>query len=128
MAILDLGSHGFESRWRMLLLRAFGPNTDTSNYAGHWWDLNGVITSPPGDLGGLPGLAPVDSLWLIVGALRGLRIPRLSKKKYILLYIKSDSKSGQCKHEKWYYECGILAISLQFVYRIKLWRIFLSFP
>ncbi|KAL0673013.1 hypothetical protein Bca4012_000994 [Brassica carinata] len=54
----------------MLLLRAFGPNTDTSNYAGHWWDLNGVITSPPGDLGGLPDLAPVDGLWLIVGALR----------------------------------------------------------
>ena len=79
MAILDLGS---ESRWRMLLLRAFGPNTDTSNYAGHWWDLNGVITSPPGDLGGLPGLAPVDGLWLIVGALRGLRIPGLSKKIY----------------------------------------------
>ncbi|KAG2278131.1 hypothetical protein Bca52824_060686 [Brassica carinata] len=64
----------------MLLLRAFGPNTDTSNYAGHWWDLHGVITSPPGDLGGLPGLAPVDGHWLLVGALRGLRIPGSSKK------------------------------------------------
>ena len=34
-------------------------------------------------------------------------------------FFKSESQSGSCKHEKWYYECGTLAIFLNYKVLLK---------
>ena len=81
----------------MLLLRVFGPNTDTSHERGHWsnymWLASTSGWSSAGS-GGSYGGSP-DGLWALVGVLRVIRTPESSKKK----------------DEKWYHEIGKHEIS-----------------
>ncbi|KAF3522017.1 hypothetical protein F2Q69_00050899 [Brassica cretica] len=75
------GKSWVRSRWEVVALEGpSGPIRTRLQTRGHWWDLHGVITSPPGGLGGLPGLAPVDGLWSLVGSSRGLGYQGYQKK------------------------------------------------
>ena len=50
------GKSWVRSRWEVVALEGpSGPIRTRLQTRGHWWDLHGVITSPPGGLGGLPG-------------------------------------------------------------------------
>ncbi|WZZ74850.1 hypothetical protein YC2023_086220 [Brassica napus] len=58
------GKSWVRSRWEVVALEGpSGPIRTRLQTRGHWWDLHGVITSPPGGLGGLPGLLR----WTVIG-------------------------------------------------------------